>query len=233
MLSPAIARIQPSAALEIDGETYRLLFDFNALAEAERLTGHGLLRQHPAKYFRDLDAAGIRGFLYAALKAEHPQISVDAVGALLRVEFFQSIFGAISKAWILSMPERSKEDSGRRKAQAELTESEAWQQCYTAARIRLGLSDREFGAITPRRLRILLDEEEAAREESRLLFGVVAAAVANFSMGRGDRVLTPQDFVGGHPGRPKVERIDRKASNERIRAFLMSRVTSRVERKTA
>lgn len=133
---------------------------------------------------------------------------------------------AIARAWVLSMPERKPED--RKGPKQKLTSREIWERSWSAARVRLGLSDEQFGRMTPRQLRMLLDESGDLMEERRLLFGIVAAAVVNFGAHPPDKAVEPGDFFAL---RKTKKRDNAEASNvARMRAFLMSR-TTRIEKR--
>lgn len=56
------------------------------------------------------------------------------------------------------------------------------------------------------------------------LFGIVAAAVANFSYSRPKEPLEPADFVGGKRMR---DRVAKKQQVANLRAFLMSHVKNK------
>lgn len=91
-----------------------------------------------------------------------------------------------------------------------------------AARIDLGLTDRQFGALTPRLFYLLLDRHREDREHTSLMFGVVAATVANFSDRAPEKMLRPGDFFGiAEPKEDKpVRRLSKQAIADRLRGFL-------------
>lgn len=96
------------AKLKIDDQTYNLVYDFNAIAEAERLAGcnlmHGL-----ALILLDAPTAGqFRGLLYAALRKGHPKITLAQAGALVRIDTMPEIQEALLRAYNASLPEEKK-----------------------------------------------------------------------------------------------------------------------------
>lgn len=210
--------IQPPAKLY----GYSLVFDFNALAEAEAATGHDLLLKHPGAILQNLTAAGLRGLLKATLSARHPEITAAAAGAMIRPDTMTPICEAICEAWILSMPKQER--SGRRQRKPPES-SRVWEMCYAAARVRLGMSDEQFGRTTPRQLRLLLDEYGEIREERKQLVGLLASVVANFSQCHPEEPLKPSDFFTGMK-EPK-QRNNAAQEMATTRAFLMSQVTRR------
>lgn len=105
---PAVVKaVQPSAKLEIDGKTYELVYDYNAIAEAEIETGNGVNLLHGIAAFmlRTMSALQLRGIFYAALKPRQPEITMQQAGAMIRITRMQAISSAITEAWGLAMPE--------------------------------------------------------------------------------------------------------------------------------
>lgn len=114
----AVDAVQTSAKLTIDGKTYELVYDFNAIAEAERICGANLLHGIAATFLNTLGAAQMRGMLYAALQPRYPYrpvagdreasgISLADAGRMIRVDTIERIVKALEKAWELSIPEPS------------------------------------------------------------------------------------------------------------------------------
>src|SRR5579864_8392167 len=64
------------ATLEIDGETYHLAYDFNAIAEAEKLAEANLLHGMAALMFNSTTAVQLRGLFYAGLRKAHPKMTL-------------------------------------------------------------------------------------------------------------------------------------------------------------
>jgi hypothetical protein len=93
------------AKLEMEGETYSLAYDFNAIATAEKLTGVNLLGGL-TRWLQDLDAREYRGIFYAALLKAHPAMTVEEAGALIRLDTMPAINDAIVAAYRLSIPQK-------------------------------------------------------------------------------------------------------------------------------
>jgi len=73
--------------VKIGGETYRLAYSFNGLAEAEAITGCNLLQGMREVIVGGLTAANFRGILYAALRKAQPGITLAGAGDLLETAF--------------------------------------------------------------------------------------------------------------------------------------------------
>jgi hypothetical protein len=91
------------ASLTIAGETYRLIYSFNAIAEAETEAGCNLLHGISAALLNTMSAAQMRGLFYAALKPFQPAMTLAVAGAMIRIDTLPDIFEAISEAYKLAM----------------------------------------------------------------------------------------------------------------------------------
>ena len=114
-----IAAVQPNAILEIGGEKFTLVYDFNAIADAEALTGCNLLHGMAATLINTMSAAQLRGLLYASLQTNHPYrpaangkpesgISLRKAGQMCTLKEAPVIAEKIREAWALSLPEADK-----------------------------------------------------------------------------------------------------------------------------
>lgn len=94
------------ATLEIDGQAYSLIYDFNAIAEAEALIPDcNLLHGIAAVYRNTWNARQLRGLFYAALQRAHPQISLTGAGSLIGIDTMPEIRDALLAAYAASLPE--------------------------------------------------------------------------------------------------------------------------------
>jgi len=96
------------STLEINGETYKLAYSFNAIAIAESVSGANLLEG--LRNLTNLTASQLRGLFYAALSVADPKITIEQAGALIAVDATHSITDAIVEAYILSMPKKKEPD---------------------------------------------------------------------------------------------------------------------------
>jgi hypothetical protein len=211
-LGEAQRRVRPS----IPFEGRALYFDFDALAAGSAACGLDLLSFHPARCAETLSGSGLR-----ALLAISGRMTESEAGEAINAAGIHKAFEAVCRAWINSMPPRKKADRHGKRISSE----EKWAQCWSAARVRLGLTDDEFGSLTPRQLRQLLDEYGERLEEQKILFGLVAAMVANCSAHPPEKPIQPMDFFLG----AKKERAVRQSpqSIAATRSFLMSQVTEK------
>lgn len=111
MASKKKAPVNPTlkySTLEVDGETYSLAFSFNSIAVAEREAGSNLLLG--LRSLESLNAAQLRGLLFAAMSPAQPDITLDQAGALVRLDTLPAIELALAQAYLHSMPERKQQD---------------------------------------------------------------------------------------------------------------------------
>jgi hypothetical protein len=88
----------------------------------------------------------------------------------------------------------------------------------------MGMSDDEFGRLTPRQLFLIVDQRREQTEHQELMFGIVASAIVNWSMRGPKKSVSPSDFMPSRAGRQKETedrppRINRKAIADKVRAF--------------
>jgi hypothetical protein len=93
------------ATLELDGEKFKLAYDFNAIALAESVAGCNLF--DGLQSLRDLNARQLRGLFYAALLKAQPAMTIDRAGAMVKLHTINPITDAIGTAYRLSMPKPS------------------------------------------------------------------------------------------------------------------------------
>lgn len=94
--------------LEIDGQTYHLAYDFNAIAEAEKLVGCNLLEGIAAILMHGMTAEQFRGLFYAALRKARPKMTLEQAGSLVRIDTMPDIREALLRAYNASLPEAKK-----------------------------------------------------------------------------------------------------------------------------
>jgi hypothetical protein len=92
----------PDVKLEVDGEVYQLSYDFNAIVRAEQATGINLLNN----VLGDIGAASLRGLLWAALLKDHPELTLEQAGSLIRPSNIGEVRKAIVIAWFGSIKDQ-------------------------------------------------------------------------------------------------------------------------------
>ena len=102
--------------LKLGKKTYKLIYDFDAIARAEELTGLGLLAGID---WRNIGVRKVRGMLYASMLFAHPEIALDdqTVKATLKELTKQitpwtigRIENALHETWISSTAPKKEND---------------------------------------------------------------------------------------------------------------------------
>ena len=110
--SKAAEAATQAAVVPIDGTDYRLVYSFNAIAEAEERAKCNLLHGLSATLLNTMTAGQLRGMFYAALRANHADLTIDQAGGLIRLDTLPGIVKAIGEAFVLSMPDAKKNPTG-------------------------------------------------------------------------------------------------------------------------
>jgi hypothetical protein len=90
----------------------------------------------------------------------------------------------------------------------------------------LGMSTDEFFRLTPRQFDLLMQQHRERVEYEEYMAGLLAATVANFSMGAPKKPLEPADFMPSRrqKARTKRERPPRQLIAQNIRCFLLGTI---------
>jgi hypothetical protein len=107
----------PKVPLTIDGTTYFLAWDFNALAQADEMTGENLLQ---SLEFENISAKRLRTLLFLSLLKFQPEMTVEKAGGLGCPSNSAQVMKAIVEAYTGSMPEA---EPGEKSPNAEKPES--------------------------------------------------------------------------------------------------------------
>jgi len=112
---PGLDPTLPDVKLILAGKTYQLVFDFNAIAQAEIATGINLLQAS----IDTASAQSLRGLLWASLLKQNPTISIEHVGSLITMKNAPTIWAAIREAWFGSVAIDSEDTPQPGEPQAE------------------------------------------------------------------------------------------------------------------
>jgi hypothetical protein len=95
--------VQPAVEIELDGETYGLLFNFEAIADAEELTGLPLISGLRKKDVDTPRIAFVRALFYACLRPNHPGVTYEEAAALVNQWNWSEIWSKVLDAWVAGM----------------------------------------------------------------------------------------------------------------------------------
>jgi len=100
----------PSVAIELQGNTYHLAYDFNAICAYEDHVGENLLIAFEPD---QLTSKKLRALLWAGLLKENPDLTLQQAGALFAFPDMGRVTEAVAKALTASRPEAtSPNDTG-------------------------------------------------------------------------------------------------------------------------
>jgi hypothetical protein len=109
--------VAPVREITIKGTTYKLKFSFEAVAEAEDLTGQALLAgtfmSEPPRINR------VRAMFYASLHTFQPTLTVEEVTKMVTKNNFIEVWAVTMKSWGDGMGEPDPEDSAEGEAPAQ------------------------------------------------------------------------------------------------------------------
>lgn len=109
----------PRVPITLNGNEYHLVYDFNAIARAEELSGLNLFGSFD---FSRLTATKFRAMLFASLLKENSKITLEECGLFITARNLADITIKMVEAWHGSRPELVEEGN----AQAEgVSEAEA------------------------------------------------------------------------------------------------------------
>ena len=103
----AVDPITEFVPLEIDGYTYELVYDFDAIANAEKQADCNLLHGMSATLLNTMSAGQLRGLLWAALRRRHPKMTLADAAALCRVDTVPDIVPALAATFTAAIPKRN------------------------------------------------------------------------------------------------------------------------------
>ena len=109
--NPALDATLPYVVLELDGESYRLAFDYAALSVAERkLADIGVqVNMLDALDLRSIGAERLPIVLYASLVKAQPDMTFEDVKHLVTMRTYALIFEKVVEAFVASMKETPKD----------------------------------------------------------------------------------------------------------------------------
>jgi len=110
---PGLDPTLPDVKLILAGKTYQLVFDFNAIAQAEIATGINLLQAS----IDTASAQSLRGLLWASLLKQNPTLTIEHVGSLVTMKNAPTIWAAIREAWFGSVSIEDTPQPGEPQAQ--------------------------------------------------------------------------------------------------------------------
>lgn len=100
------------AKIMIDGRTLTLKYDFNAIAELERLQGMSVASMFAGDIANNFGIRAIRDAIYCGLIWSNPALTVKQVGEQLRFEEIEHYAKAVSEGLVGALGDPKKVQTG-------------------------------------------------------------------------------------------------------------------------
>lgn len=185
-------RLTDAVILPLGGRDWRLVITYGVLLDCQEATGADMLTSIEA--FVQPSAKVLQALLWAMLRRSEPLITAQEVGAMVTPRKLGAIRQAVSKAFLVSMPEPPpKKPTG--KISDLLAKSMGWAQTAAFARLELGLSDDEFLSMTPRFFHELREVSVARMRREELLVGRICEVIVNFSQHKLKKPAEAADWI--------------------------------------
>jgi hypothetical protein len=103
--------VQPDTKLKLNGVSYELLFDFEAIATAEDLTDRPLLTGLRSRDYQSPTISLVRIMLFACLQAKHPEVTLDIAKAFVTQKNFRDVWTAVLTTWAAALAEPDPDEA--------------------------------------------------------------------------------------------------------------------------
>lgn len=113
--------VAPSTKLIVEDKEYELLFDFEAIARAEDLTGKALLSgiNLNQREYRTPSISLIRNMLFASISALHPEITLSEAKAIVTKHNYMYVWSTVMDAWVKGLSEPDPEEVKKENPQTD------------------------------------------------------------------------------------------------------------------
>jgi hypothetical protein len=103
--------LQPHVKLTIGGVEYRLVFDLDAVAEAEDILDRALITGLTQQDVFRPKVSLVRAMLFAVLRREQPKLTYDEVKQIVTRANLTEVWTKVFEAWCQSNPEPEQDNS--------------------------------------------------------------------------------------------------------------------------
>jgi hypothetical protein len=101
--------VLPEVEIELD-QTRKLIEDFNALRQFERVTGRNSLAED---ILVDVDATTLTAWVWACLLREDPTVTLDHVGSLIHPGNFEYVYGKVQEQRAIALEQFGSSDEDK------------------------------------------------------------------------------------------------------------------------
>lgn len=99
-----MSKINPSVPIELD-RPRNLRLDLNAMVAFEEASGKSMFK---LKSMENLSVADLRALLWASLRHEDKDLTLEQVGGLVDLGNMEYIAGRLAEAWAVALPAQSE-----------------------------------------------------------------------------------------------------------------------------
>ena len=103
---------RPTVELPLGGRTYKLVFDFDAIATAEEETDTAIITGLMVGDVVKPKINFLRALFFSCAHAEQPDLTYEQAKALVTLKTFGTIWMKVLEAWKASNPAAEESDSG-------------------------------------------------------------------------------------------------------------------------
>ena len=96
---------KPSVKLKLAGTEYTLVYDFDAIAEAEEILDRPLITGLRGRDIATPTISLVRAMFFATAHATHPELTFEQVKALVTRKTLADIWVKVLEAWQLAQPD--------------------------------------------------------------------------------------------------------------------------------
>jgi hypothetical protein len=102
---------KPHVKLTLAGVEYRLVYDFESIAEVEEVLDKPLITGIRPRDVRTPTVSLVRAMFYATAHATHPDLTFEQVKHLVTRDSLVAIWTHVLEAWALSQPEQGDDEN--------------------------------------------------------------------------------------------------------------------------
>jgi hypothetical protein len=100
---------KPSVKLKLSGVDYELVYDFNAIADAEEIVDRPLITGLRSRDISTPTVGLVRAMFFATARTSHPELTFEHAKSLITRKSLPEAWGKVLEAWALAQTEPEKE----------------------------------------------------------------------------------------------------------------------------
>lgn len=101
--------VTPHVRLKLAGVEYRLVYDFDAIAEAEEIVDKPLITGLRGRDITTPKVSLVRAMFFATAHVAHPELTTEQVKSLITRDNLVEVWTKVLEAWTASQPDADEE----------------------------------------------------------------------------------------------------------------------------